>query len=167
MSVVTPIQPDATSQNAADYKDAIDATTSWLMNRFGGFAVHQRTDVAPNMTVRVTAGRILTGTIAAGTAAVSTIAAQNSGTITAPGANPRYTLIYITPAGVVGTLNGTEAASPTIPAIQAGMTPLAAVLLQTTSLAITNAMITDLYLPWITGGYGLASRLEMTGDGII
>jgi hypothetical protein len=164
MSTVTFIQPDATSQQPAAYKDAIDASMQVVAGGLGShFGVHQRTDVTPNMTVRVDAGRMLTGTLEAGTLEVVTIAAQNSGTITAPVSNPRYDLVYLTPAGVVGITTGTENASPSIPKLAANQIPLAAILLQTSSTQIFNSMISDLRVPYWNGGNNATGNLYVGG----
>jgi hypothetical protein len=159
MSTVTFVQPDATSQAPAAYKDAIDASVKVVAGGLGShFAVHQRTDVVPNMTVRVDAGRMITGSAEAGFS-VTTIPGQNSGSITAPVSNPRYDLVYLTPSGVVGITTGAEAASPTVPTFTASQIPLASVLLQTSTTQITNSMIDDLRTPFMNGGINTCSIL--------
>lgn len=68
--------------------------------------------------------------------------------IPAPAANPRIDLIVIngpqtaTP-GIANWVKGTEGASPSAPAIPAGTAPAAQILLQTSTTAITNAIITE------------------------
>lgn len=100
------------------------------------FAPHEQ--ITPNMTVRLEAGAVFNGTT------LGEVAAQNTATITAPSTNPRIDRIVVDQAnGSVSVVTGTEAPSPTPPAIPAGKVPVAQVLLQTSSTAITNSTITD------------------------
>ncbi|MDZ4340442.1 MAG: hypothetical protein U1B94_09570 [candidate division NC10 bacterium] len=139
MGVVTFVQPDAgsqTGQTGSAYKSAIDGAVSVLKRISQAFAPHEQ--ATPNMTVRLDAGFIFSG----GT--LTEVAAQNSATITAPTTNPRIDRIVVDEAtGTVSVIAGTEAASPTAPAITAGKLPVAQVLLQTSTTQITNAIITD------------------------
>lgn len=72
------------------------------------------------------------------------VARQITGAITAPVTHPRIDRIVgdqIT--GLISVVGGTEATTPSPPAIPAGKFPIAQVLLQTSSTSITNAMIFD------------------------
>jgi hypothetical protein len=136
MGVSTFTQPDYTNQTATAYKTAIDGAINVLKRIAQAFAPHEQT--SPNMTVRVDAGYIWSGT------ALTEVAAQSTGTITAPVGNPRIDRVVVdATTGAVSVVTGTPAASPTPPAIPAGKIPVAQVLLQTSSSTITNSMITD------------------------
>jgi len=90
------------------------------------------------MTVRVDAGMVVNGVT------LTEQAAQTSATITAPSTNPRIDRIVIDAAtGTVSVVTGTQAASPTAPAIPSGKLPGCRVRLQTSSTIIGNSMITD------------------------
>ena len=75
------VQPNFTAQDAATYKAAIDAAIAVLAGIGGGFAAHEQS--SPNMTVRVDAG------VVSSNFGILAVAAQNTGTITAPSTNPR------------------------------------------------------------------------------
>jgi hypothetical protein len=105
-------------------------------DEFAFFCHEQST---PDMTVRVEAGSLL-----GGGGNLITKSARNSSTITPPVSNPR--IDRITMDMLVGNLHiysGSEAASPTPPDVPAGELPLCQILLQTSTTAITNDMITD------------------------
>ena len=136
MSVKTFVQPDSTSQPAATYPGNIDAAVSVLARPGDSFAPHA--EATPDMTVALDAGHLMNGQT------LVEQAAQSTGTITAPVTNPRIDRIVVDNAtGAVSVVTGVESASPAAPAIPAGKSPVAQVLLQTTSTAITNAMLTD------------------------
>lgn len=137
MGVATPIQPDHTSQTDTVYKTNIDGSIS-VLKRFGfGFAPHEQ--ATPNMTVRVDAGVIF-----AGGNSLQAIAAQNSATITAPTSNPRIDRIVMDRfTGSVSVVTGTEAASPSAPAIPWGKVPICQVALVVNQTSIVNADLTD------------------------
>ncbi len=136
MTVGTFNQTNFTTQDATTYKASIDADIAVMSRLAGPFAPHAQ--ATANMTVAVDAGAVFGG------GALTPVAAQSTGTFTAPVSNPRIDRIVINPAsGAILTVTGTEAASPSPPAIPAGYYPLAQVLLQTSSTAITNTMITD------------------------
>lgn len=105
----------------------------------GNFAPSQQT--TPNMTVLLAKGTIENY----GTLALTSIAAQSTGTITAPVANPRNDIVYIDQTtGVIGVVTGTPAASPADPAMVAGKLPIARIRLQATTTSITNSIIDDI-----------------------
>ena len=136
MPVATPLQPDYTSQSGTAYPLAIDASIAAARRLAWAFAPHEQS--TPNMTVRLEAGPVLSGVT------LTEVAAQSTGTITAPTTNPRIDRVVVdSVTGAVSVITGTQAASPAPPAITAGKWPVAQVLLQTSSTAITNSMITD------------------------
>jgi hypothetical protein len=105
----------------------------------GNFAPTQQT--TPNMTVAIAKGTIENY----GTLALTAVAAQSTGTITAPVVNPRNDIVYIDQStGVVGVVTGTPAASPSDPAMISGKLPIARIRLQITTTTITNSIIDDL-----------------------
>jgi len=136
MSTKTFIQPDSTSQSAANYPGILDAAVSVLARPGDSFAPHAQS--TPDMTVALDAGHLMNGQT------LVEQAAQSTGAITAPATNPRIDRIVVDNAtGVVSVVAGVEAPSPAAPVIPAGKSPVAQVLLQTSTMAITNAMLTD------------------------
>lgn len=108
----------------------------------GNFAASQQ--ATPNMTVLVNKGSLENQ----GTGVLTVVAAQSTGTITAPGGNPRNDLVVIDAlTGVVSVITGTPAVSPTDPTITNGKIPIARVRLATTTTAITNSLIDDIRQP--------------------
>lgn len=137
MTVATFTQPDYPTQtDSTDYASSIDASIR-VMSRIGGpFAAHEQS--TPDMTVRVDAGAVLSGTT------LTEVAAQSTGTITAPVSDPRIDRIVIDQStGVASVVTGSEAASPSAPAVPSGKFPCAQVLLATSTTEITNSLITD------------------------
>lgn len=136
MTVATYTPPNNTTQTATEYKAALDGGMAVHHRVAGAFAPHEA--ATPDMTVVVDAGAIMSGTT------LTEKAQQATGTITAPVTNPRIDRIVIdSSTGVVSVIAGAEAASPVPPALTSGKLPIARVLLQTSSAAITNSMITD------------------------
>ena len=136
MTVATYTRPNYTSHTASAYKGYIDGAAQVYERAGNWFAPHAQS--SPNMTVRLDAGWIWNGT------ALAEVAAQSSGTITAPVTNPRIDRIVVDAAtGAVSIIAGAEAASPAAPALTAGKIPIAQVLLATSSTTITNSMLTD------------------------
>lgn len=140
--------PDNTTQNGAAYKSNID----------GAISAGSRIDVAflpqaqstPNMTVRVLAGALFVN------GALTEVAAQNTGTITAPVTNPRIDRVVIDAAtGAVSVVTGAENASPVAPAIPSGKLPVARVALATSTTQITASLLIDERAP---SGIGSASE---------
>ena len=96
------------------------------------------------MAVIVDAGVILNGIT------LTEVAAQSTGTITAPVTNPRIDRVVIDIlTGAVSVITGAEAGSPTAPAITAGKLPIAQVALATSTTTITNALLTDERPPYL------------------
>lgn len=140
MTVATFLQPDYTTQSGSAYPLAIDASMAVMKRIAAAFAPHAQS--TPNMTVRIDAGTLQVGTT------LTEVAAQNTGTITAPVGNPRIDRIVVdSVTGAVSVVTGTPAGSPSAPAIPAGKIPVAQVLLQTSSTSIANSMITDERVP--------------------
>ena len=136
MSVSTFTQPDYTAQSGAAYKGNLDGAADVLKRLAASFAPHAQS--TPDMTVRLDAGAIFDGTT------LTEVAAQSTGTITAPSANPRIDRLVVDQlTGVVSVITGTEDASPTAPAITAGKVPVAQVSLVVSQSSIVNADITD------------------------
>lgn len=128
--------PNYTTQDPAAYKAAIDAGFRVGQRIVDAFAPHEQT--SPNMTVRLDAGAIFSG------ATITEIAAQSTGTITAPVSNPRIDRVVCNLiSGAVSVITGAENASPVAPAITAGNFPVAQILLGTSTTLITNSLITD------------------------
>ncbi len=136
MTVATFLQTNFTTQDATSYKAAIDGDIAVMAKLAAPFAPHAQT--TPNMTIAVDAGAVFAG------GALNIVAMQSTGTIAAPVSHPRIDRVVINAmTGSIATVAGTESATPVAPAIPSGFLPTAQVLLQTTSISITNAMITD------------------------
>ena len=142
-------QPDYTAQSGSTYKANIDGAFDSGERIFNDFAPHAQ--ATPVMTVRLDAGHVFDGMT------LLAVAAQSSATIVAPTTNPRIDRIVVDRlTGVVSVITGTEAASPSAPAITAGKVPVAQARIETTSTTITNAMITDERdLAWLGVGDGI------------
>lgn len=125
----------------------------------GGFRAHAQ--AAPNMTVRIEAGRLFLG----GNAPVE-VAAANTSTITAPSGNPRIDRIVLDPTtGAVSVVTGAEAGSPTAPNITAGKVPIARVALSVAQSTILDSHITDERSPALAIGLNIAGLTsETTAD---
>lgn len=158
MTVATWNQPDSTTDSGTSYKTAIDAAIR-AMSRIGAwFAPHEQSTA--DMTVRLEAGFVETSS------GLTEVAAQSTGTITAPVSNPRKDLVVVDAAdGTVSVITGSEAASPAYPALTAGKIPIAGVTLATSTTAITNDLIEDLrglsLAPATTGEMEAGSETEL------
>lgn len=137
MSVATYNRPDFTAQTATVYKTSIDGAAQVFERIAGAFAPHAA--ATPNMTVKVDAGSLLVA------GALVTQAQQTTGTITAPVTNPRIDLVQVDQVtGAVGVTAGSEAPSPSVPAIPSGKLPVAAVHLTVGMTVIADDDIDDL-----------------------
>jgi len=145
MTVATKTIPNYTTQSAAQYKANIDGAVSVHDVVAGAFAAHEM-DVgspAPDLTVRIDAGRIRYNT------AVLEVAAQTVTGFTVPSAGQeRYDRVVIdTQTGVASRIAGTastgspSAGLPDIPG--AGYAPCCYVRLTSSTAVITNSMIVD------------------------
>lgn len=136
MGVSTFTQPNFNTQTGEQYKTAIDDSFNVHNRLAGSFAPHQQ-DTA-DMTVAVDAGYILS----AGT--LSDIAAQSTATITAPTSDPRIDRVVVDKAtGAVSVIGGSEAASPSAPAVPSDKLFVCQVALTVGQTEIVNADITD------------------------
>lgn len=136
MPTAKPVKVDASTQSSVAYKANLDANSNVDARISWAWAPHAQD--TPNMTVRLEAGAILSGVT------LTEVAAQNTGTITAPSTHPRIDRVVIDRVtGAASVVEGSEAASPTAPAIPAGKLPVAQVLLTVGMTAITNADLTD------------------------
>lgn len=155
MTVATYTRPNNTAQTASQYKANIDGDMQVYERIAGAFAPHAQS--SPNMTVRVDAGALLSGTT------LTEVAAQNTGTITAPGSNSRIDRVVIdSTTGAVSVITGTPGVSPAVPALTAGKLPIAQVLLTSASTSITNSMITDERVPTGSGSSSVAAAVRQT-----
>ena len=159
MTAKTFVQPDFTSQDAAAYKAAIDTCVAVLARMSGGFAPHAQS--TPDMTIKLDAGSI------PGSGAVATeVSAQNTGTITAPSANPRIDVVYVDQlTGVIGVATGAEAASPSTPVVPSGKVGMAKINLVVSQTEIANADIEDVRaVPLAGGGVPTGSLMDFAGS---
>lgn len=137
MTVGIFVQPNHETQSGAIYKAAIDNSLAVLKRIGAMFAPHEQD--TPDMTVRVDAGVLFANAI------LSDIAAQNTGTITAPtGTDHRIDRVVIDAvSGAVSLITGTPGASPAVPAITTGKLPVCQVALAHDMTVITNDLIID------------------------
>lgn len=133
MSVSEFVQPDFTTQTAAQYKSAIDNSIAVLAEAGRQFAPREM--ATPGMGVAIEAGLLMDGSVIMGT---------NVTGIGAPTTHPRIDRIYLdlndrTYHRVVGA----ESATPAPPALPFGVFPICQFIIETDDTAIVNAMITD------------------------
>ena len=159
MTVSTPAQPDSTTQAPPSWGAAVDGEISVFMRLAAAFAPHAQS--TPDMTVHIDAGHIFS------VLTLTEVAAQSTGTITAPVSHDRIDRVVIDRAsGVVSVITGSENISPTAPTITSGKCPVAQILLHTSSTVIANSMITDERdLSWV--GKGTAAALDSDTDGTL
>lgn len=162
MSGVNPTAPprmpnSATGgDEATTYKVNIDCAIRAQARLGWAFAPYAQD--TPNMTVAIAAGAILDGTT------LTEVAAQSTGTITAPVTHPRIDRVVIDAAtGAASVVTGTEAASPVVPDLPSGKLPVARVALTVGITAITNAVISDERVGGSGGGVELAQTLLNPG----
>lgn len=144
MGAATPVLPnfETMSGDPTAYKEAIEGSLGAAWRQAMIFAPHEQ--ATPDMTIRVEPGPEPSYNADTDTLALTEKAAQNTATIVAPTTHPRIDRVVIGRLdGVVSVVAGTEAASPSAPAIPAGKLPICRVTLQTTTTAITNNMIDD------------------------
>lgn len=163
--VTTFTQPDFTSQSGAAYKANIDGAIAALARLAALFAPHQQ--ATADMTVRLNGGTIFNPV----TLARSTVAAQSTGTITAPSGDPRYDIVYVDrESGAVGVATGSESASPADPAVPSGKVPVARVRLTVGQTEIVNADIDDvrdLFALGLPFGTGANDIVTLDGSGAL
>ena len=97
------------------------------------------------------------------------VAAQITSAITAPATNPRNDIVYIDQTtGVVGVATGTEAASPTDPAVPAGKSATARIRCTVGMTAVANSQLDDLRNPSLLGVSRLLGEIDaMVFKGVI
>lgn len=128
--------PDMTSQDWASWRANLDAAHV-NAERIALAFLAQAQDT-PNMTVRILAGALRIADV------LTEVAAQNTGTITAPVGNPRIDRVVLNLAtGAAEVLTGTPAGSPVAPAIPADRLPICRFQLSPSTTAIANSMIVD------------------------
>lgn len=99
----------------------------------------------PSMKVYVRAGHLWDGVT------LAEQAGQFTAAFSAPASNPRIDRIVIDPGtGAASVVTGSEAASPSAPAIPTGKLPCAQVRLETSTTAISNQEITDERALWLS-----------------
>lgn len=145
------------------YPIAIDAALQVHNRLAGAFAPHASesgSPSAPNMTVTLDAGAIFVG------GALVSQNAQISGTITAPATNPRRDLIVIdTSTAAVSIITGSEAASPSDPALTSGKLPVGRINLTVGMTVIDDMDLDDLRAVW-TGIGGGATETVTAGENL-
>lgn len=143
-------QPDFTGQSGSAYKTNIDNAFAAGKTRSVGFNAQAQS--TPDMTVKVLSGVIYDS----GSQTLTSVADQNTATITAPASDPRIDRVVIDEStGSVSVITGTEAASPSAPAITAGNLPVAQISLTVSQTQIVNADITDEKATFIRSSGGL------------
>jgi hypothetical protein len=157
MTVATYTQPNYILQEATAYKVALDGAAMVHHRLAGPFACHAQS--TPDLTARVDAG-----VVPAVGAAHTEVAGQDTASLTAPSANPRYDIVYVDQAtGTVGVATGSESATPSDPAVPAGKVAVARIAWTVDMTEITDADITDLRALGLLG-LGTAAVLD-TGKG--
>ena len=153
--------PDFTTDTNTEYKTNIDEGVQNVERTAWSFAPHPASPT-PNMTVDLNPGAIWdSGTL-------TEKAQQSTTTFTAPSVNPRIDRIVVDEVtGTFSIVAGSEAASPTPPAIPGGKFPVCQIRFETTSTSIgyvataTVAAITDERIPFIIAGGGGAFESEL------
>lgn len=131
MTVSTFQQTDFTTQ-----AQNVDSDISVLTRLGDAFAPHETSPLA--MKVSLDPGHVFDGTT------LTEVAAQTTGLIIAPAADPRIDRVVIDrTTGIASVVTGTEAASPTPPAIPAGKAPVVQIALTPSTTVIDNTIITD------------------------
>lgn len=133
--------PNEAAATHADQAELHEADLIILQRAEEGTGCHEGCAVTqqgvPNMTVAVAAGKVLINNTP------YYVTAQNSGTITADGSNPRFVLIEVDTAGAVQVNTGTAAADPTKPTPTASRAVLAEIFVPAADTAIGTAQIVD------------------------
>ena len=140
------------TQAASTYKANIDASAA---RNFGVYA-----NTTPDMYMNVGAGSIcLNGT-------TTNYAAQlNLAELTAPVSNPRIDRVVVDLfTGVASIVAGSEAASPVAPDVPPGKVSAAQITLQTSTTAITDAMIENEFPVILGNPVFTTATLSPTGD---
>lgn len=145
MTVATYTRPNYTSQSAAQYKANIDGAASVFERLAKAFAPHEQ-DVgspAPDLTVRIDAGFLWTGS------ALTEVAAQTVSGFTTPSTGyERIDRVVMNPSTgactrVAGTAQTPGSPGASAPSVTSGCVPVCQIAFTSSSVAITNSMITD------------------------
>jgi hypothetical protein len=136
------VQPNFTAQDAATYKGNIDAAIAVMKRSGSAFAPRQSSagsPSAPDLTLTLEAGFLeIDKTMLA-------VASQIVGPIVAPASHPRNDLVYVDElTGAGGIVTGTEAASPSDPALPDGKLIVARINCTVGMLQITDSILDDL-----------------------
>ncbi len=123
------------AQTPTQYMTYIDGNMSVMKRLVTNFAPQQSSPVA--MTVDLTAGAIWNGST------LTEVTLQTTSSITAPTSFPRIDRIVTNGSGTVAVITGTENPIPVAPSFTGAVVPIAQVLLQPSTIAITNSMLTD------------------------
>lgn len=133
MAVNEFVQPSFTSQDAATYKASIDASIAVMSEVAKQFAPREMG--TPGMGIAVEAAILMDGTL---------VAAQNLTGIGAPTSNPRIDRVYFDMnLRALARSVGTEATSPSAPAIPYGAYPICQISLTVGMTEILDANIID------------------------
>lgn len=140
--------------------DATDVESALAELNFREFGAHEQS--MPDMTVRLEAGGLLVG------GSYTAVAAQSTSAISAPSTNPRIDRIVIDEeTGAVSIVAGTEAASPSAPAVPSGKIPVAQVALTVGMAGIFNTDITDERPGFVLPGSHTHTLDEVTDAGTV
>jgi hypothetical protein len=148
-----------TTDNTQSYASEIDNGME-VFERGCGNLFHVSPQASPNMTMLIGAGVIYNYP---GEEPI-VVASQSSPTLAAPSGNPRIDVIALSKAdGTVSIIAGTEAASPSAPAILTGLFPVAEVYLSPGHSSIVSGDITNYRITWFSN-LNEAFITSMAGD---
>ena len=150
--------PDDTTQSGTAYKNNIDFSIARIA-RVGLLFTPKEQDT-PDMTVRLDDGAILDAST------LTEVAAQSTGTITAPSGNPRIDRVVVDKTtGAVSVVTGSESGSPSAPAIPLGKFPVCQILLDNSpaTTSITNSLITDERVSFLSSATSGLPRMYFSG----
>lgn len=145
-------------QTPTAYMGGIDGNFSVAQRFSNRFAPHQSSP--PAMTVALSPGAIWNGTT------LTEVGSQTSSSITAPVVASRIDRIVTDSSGAIGIITGAENPMPVPPAFSGTVVPIAQVLLQVSTIAITNDMLTDeRNFGYFGGNPGVQDRKVYTTSG--
>jgi hypothetical protein len=127
-------------QDASLVASAIVRTNSMALFYKDKSPLRPRAQASPNMTIAVGASycESFYYPILFKSMVISLYAGGNTATLTAPSGNPRIDVVYLDSTDVIGVITGTEAASPSIPAIPSTVLPICCIYLPKNCTAIYN-----------------------------
>lgn len=94
---------------------------------------------APNLTVKIRAGSFINSQNV-----FVEYAGGSSASIAAPTSASRWSVVGLTDSGTVTVVHGVSSGSPSVPELPAGILPLAAILMASTTTIITDAQVMDI-----------------------